>query len=271
MTIPAPWATAIHEYLAAQRDAGRPETTIAARRQHLEHLARRVHTDPWRLTGPELRDYTRAQPWMPETRRGRRTTFLSFWRWAVAEGHTLENPATILPPVAASSPNPRPAPDDVYRLALARATDLERIMLRLAADCGLRRAEVARVHSRDLMQDLIGWSLTVHGKGGRVRVVPLTDRLARDLLALGPGYAFPGADNGHLSPRWIGRRISRLLGPDWTMHKLRHRAATRVYQASAGDTFIVQELLGHASPATTRRYVRVPSTAIRAAVLAAAD
>jgi integrase len=229
-----------------------------------------VHADPWHLTGEQLRDYAAARSWMPETRRSRRTTFRSFWRWAISTGLTSQNVAEHLPVVSASAPDPRPVPDDVYRLALATATPRERIMLRLAGDCGLRRGEVSRIHSRDLVQDLVGWSLTVHGKGGRTRLVPLTDRLAHELRDLEPGWAFPGQDHGHLSPRWVGRIIATLLTDGWTMHKLRHRAATRVYQASAGDTFVVQDFLGHASPATTRRYVRVPSAAIRRAVLQAA-
>lgn len=58
------------------------------------------------------------------------------------------------------------------------------------------------------------------------------------------------------------------LPGDWTMHSLRHSAATRWYQVDR-DVFTVQELLGHASPATTRRYVAVPNDALRATVDAA--
>ncbi|HWL59282.1 MAG TPA: tyrosine-type recombinase/integrase [Microbacteriaceae bacterium] len=271
MTISPEWGQAIAGYLAAQRLAGRPRTTIYTRRQHLEHLARRVDVGPWVLTASALLAYAEAQTWAAETRRGRRTTFISFWRWARKAGHTVRNPAKHLPAVTASEPNPMPVSDEDYRLALAKASPRERLMLRLAAEMGLRRAEVAQVHSRDLMQDLVGWSLLVHGKGGKTRLVPATDRIARDLRDLGEGYAFPGGDDGHLSPRWVGKLIGRLLPGAYTMHKLRHRAATRVHQASGGDTFITQDFLGHASPATTRRYVRVVRAALRAAVLEAAE
>lgn len=63
--------------------------------------------------------------------------------------------------------------------ALRKATDGERLMLRLGAECGLRRFEIAKVHSRDVMRDLVGWSLVVVGKGDKQRIVPIGDDLAR--------------------------------------------------------------------------------------------
>jgi integrase len=168
--------------------------------------------------------------------------------------------------VRPAPPNPRPAPDQVYRPALAAAGRRERLILRLAADHGLRRGEIAVVHSRDLVEDLDGWSLVVHGKGGRERLVPLLDDVAAELRSLPDGYAFPGRDGGHLSPRWVGRLVTRLLEGDWTTHKLRHRAATAWWEASGHDVLTVGELLGHADPKTTKLYVRVPTAHLRGIV-----
>lgn len=47
-------------------------------------------------------------------------------------------------------------------------------MLRLAGEAGLRRAEIAQVHTADLMD---GGALLVHGKGGKNRVVPISTYL----------------------------------------------------------------------------------------------
>ena len=79
------------------------------------------------------------------------------------------------------------------------------------------------------------------------------------------GYLFPGRDNGHLSPRYVGKMIRDLLPGDWTMHTLRHRFGTRAY-ALTSDLLLVQEMLGHASPTTTRRYVEYDRARMRAAV-----
>lgn len=142
-------------------------------------------------------------------------------------------------------------------------------MVRLAGELGLRRGEVARVHSDDVVTDLDGWSLVVHGKGDRTRLVPLSPVLARELRALPPGWAFPGDDGGHLSPRWVGKLVGRLLPPGMTMHGLRHRFATRAYHVDR-DLLTVQQLLGHASPVTTRAYVQIGEQAKRRLVAAVA-
>lgn len=155
--------------------------------------------------------------------------------------------------------------------ALSVAPPAVQLMVRLAAEVGARRGEVAQVRpDRDLIEDLVGWSIVLHGKGDKDRVVPLPAALAAQLRAAGPGWLFPGNDGGHLSPRWVGTLVKRALPEPWTMHSLRHRAATRWWEQSGGDVFLVQELLGHASPVTTKLYVKVPNEKARLVVEAAA-
>lgn len=269
--LPPTWRAAIDEWAGWARAKGCASTTLATRRQHLGHLARTIGVrDPWAVTRGDLVSWAGSMDWARETRRCRRMTLRSFYAYAVEAGHVEASPALALPAVKPSVPNPRPCPDDVYAAAMLDATDRERLILRLAAEHGLRRAEIAQVHTRDLLADLTGWSLVVHGKGSRERTVPLLDDVAAELRALPAGYAFPGADHGHLSPRWVGKIITDLLPEGWTLHKMRHRAATRFHEASGGDVFQVQELLGHASPVTTRAYVKVRNDKLRATVKAAA-
>jgi integrase len=142
----------------------------------------------------------------------------------------------------------------VYQTALRRADERERLMMRLAADAGMRRAEIAVAHTDDVFEDMLGWSIVVHGKGGKRRVVPLTRGFAALLRDRPHGYLFPGDEGGHLSPRWVGKLVNRLLDGDWTIHSLRHRFASRAHRVNR-DLAVVQDLLGHASPATTRIYV----------------
>lgn len=261
------WVQTIDEFLAHQRAGGKPATTRTARQQHLYHLARRVSAlSPWEVTRDMLLEYAGVQDWAKETRRSRRTTFLAFWRWGVATERCASVIADALPMVKATAPRPRPAPDAAYRTALLRAPARETLMLRLAAEMGLRRSEVAQVHTRDLLDDLVGWSLVVHGKGDKERVVPVPGTLARAIQDSEPGYLFPGAwGPGHLSPAYVGKRIRDLLPDQWTMHTLRHRFGTRAY-ALKSDLLLVQELLGRASPSTTRRYVELDRRRMRALV-----
>lgn len=238
---------------------GTAPSSLDLRRYQLGRLGRMLATpDPWSVTPAALVTWAGSvEHWAANTRRSYRTTVRGFYGWAMEAGHVARSPALALPRVRPAPPNPRPAPDRVYLPALEAATPRERLMLRLAADHGMRRGEIAVVHSRDLLEDLAGWSLTVHGKGGRERLVPLLDDVAIALRRLPPGWAFPGNVEGHLSPRWVGRLVTRLLEGDWTTHKLRHRAATAWWEASGHDVLTVGELLGHADPKTTRLYVKV--------------
>lgn len=260
------WSTAITEYLQAQAAAGRPPSTLETRRQHLQHLARRVQSGPWALTEPELTAYLAAQSWGRETLRGHRTTLSSFYGWAIATGRTSVDPSHGLERIRPAQPRPRPVPDDVYLEALIRADPDEALWIDLAAEHGLRRAEIAQLHSRDLVPTLLGVDLIVHGKGGKLRTVPLTRPMAAALGERGEGWLFPGADGGHVSPRWLGTRVNRLLSGDWTIHKLRHRAATRFWVTSGGDPYAVADLMGWASLAMVRTYVALPSDRLRAVV-----
>lgn len=196
------------------------------------------------------------------TKRSRAMSVRLFYRWAVKTGRCATNPTEDVPVPVAPRPHPRPTPDNAYDVALSRADDRLRLMLRLAAELGMRCDEVAKAHEDDLVPDLADWSLIVRGKGGRDRTLPLPPGLSalirRRLAELGGGCLFPGKVDGHLSARWVGKLVAHALPGAWTMHTLRHRFGTKAYAASR-DLLLVQELLGHASPNTTQGYVAVPS------------
>ena len=267
------WVAAVTAFGDWARLSGYPETTIRTRREHLQLVAKAMPHGPWQVAGEDLVGWFADRPWKPNTYRSRRTTLRAFYRWALECGHVETSPAAAIPRGVTPMPNPRPVPNRIYADALTAATPRELLICRLAAEHGLRRAEVAQIHvERDLFEDLDGWTLLVHGKGGKERLVPLLDDVAAALRGRGPGWAFPGRYGpGHLSPRWVGKIIADLLLEDYTMHKLRHRAGTRFYEESGFDLFATQELLGHASPATTRVYVRVNAARLRSTVQKAAS
>lgn len=273
--VPAAWDAVIELWRAWALAGGSPATTVRTRWEHLRRLARTCGVEhPRQVTTEGLVTWCGRQPWATETRRSHRTTFRAFWRWALPRGHVDVDAAAALPVVRPSPPRPSPAPDRVYASTLSAAEPRVRLMVRLAAELGMRRAEVAQVHARDLVEDLTGWSLLVHGKGGRERMVPMPPGLATAvrtwLSEQGGGWLFPGDDHGHLSPRWVGQLVGRSMPEGWTMHKLRHRAAARVHEASGHDLALTQDFLGHASPVTTRIYVPVADGRLRAAVESAA-
>lgn len=268
------WKSVIDGWTACLRAGGAPETTVATRREHIERAARAT---TWRrprdVSDDELLKFFAAQSWAVETRRSHRASHRRFWAWAHANGYTDRDPAQVLPKVKASEPLPRPCPEQVLLQAKAKASRRTVLILRCAAEAGMRRTEIARVHRDDLFEDLAGWSLLVHGKGGRNRLVPLNAGLAAAIIAAteeSGGYMLPGREpNTHLSPRYVGTLATRMLDGDWTLHTLRHYFATRAYRLDR-DVFTVQQLLGHASPATTQRYVGQDLDALRRTVDAVA-
>lgn len=265
MTISGEWATAIQDYLDAITAAGHRPNTIAARRQQLQHLARRVEVGPWALDHRQLVAYLGAQEWARETRRNRVSGIEGFYDWAAQRKLIARKarPTKGLAKLKPSDPQPRPVPDQVYLEALIRADPDEALWIDLAAEHGLRRAEIACMHSTDIVPTLLGYDLIVHGKGGKDRLVPLTAAMARALLERGEGWLWPGNDGGHVSARWLGKRVNRLLSGAWTIHKLRHRAATRFYVTAQGDPYVVAELMGWASIAMVRTYVKLPDDRLR--------
>lgn len=248
--------------------SGNSPETIRTRTDHLRRAARNLNPNPWAVTGPDLITWSGQQTWARETRRSVHNSIRQFYAWAARTGHIDTSPADQLPKIRAAEPQPRPAPAALVDTAIARSDTRTALILRCAIDVGLRRTEIALIHRDDLFRDLAGWSLVVHGKGSRERIVPLPADLATDLAAAclaGQGWAFPGQVDGHISPQWVGKLASRALPGVWTLHTLRHGFATRLNDAT-GDLLAVQQLLGHASPATTQRYVAVDRGRLRSVV-----
>lgn len=261
MKITAQWQECIDNFAISQRAGGARETTIRTRREHIEWLARRVGCGPWDVTTEMLINLVGQQQWKPETRRSRRASFLEFYRWGKRTKRTKTNPAKELPKIRAEIGAPRPANSKDVDFAMVVADERTLRILRLAYEYGLRRGEIVLVHDHDLVDDLVGTSLVVHGKGGKDRIVPLLDDFARELKrACNGGWAFPGQIDGHLSARRVGELGTEVLPSG--LHSLRHSFGTRAY-AKEHDLLAVQELLGHSTPTTTRRYVKTPPDALR--------
>ncbi len=279
--IPAAWAPLITEYCLSLAAGGQTAPTVRLRRLTLAHIARGLGAPPADITAEQLVAwFGRQTHWQPSTRRNYRSAARGFLSWAYRRGHVPRYLGDELPPVRDSVPLPRPVPDHIWRDALAKADPRVTVMLRLAAEAGLRRAEVAQIHTRDLIDDTAGASLLVHGKGGKTRIVPLNDSLAA-LVRAGArghtpsmpakGWLFPAVVKGvgeHISPGHVGQLVKRVLPEGYSMHKLRHRFATRAYRGTR-NLRAVQTLLGHASIATTERYTAVDDDEIRATMLSA--
>lgn len=246
---------------------GRPPSTLRLRTHQLLRFADH-HPNLVDVTAADMVSWLANPDWSPNTKASNRAALRSFYGWAHCYGHVPVDESRKLPSVKVPPPVPNPAPEAVIKRGLLTADQRDRLMLELAAHLGLRRGEISRVHTDDVIEDLVGWSLRVHGKGGKIRVVPLPDALADRLRSRPAGWVFPSPQGGHLTEGHVGVLMARALPGDWTAHPLRHRFATVAYSGTR-DLLAVQ-LLGHANVETTRGYVQLPQDALRAAVAAAA-
>ena len=267
------WAGLIDDYAEFLAAGGGPHATIRLRRGQLRYVASQLRPQsPGEIDADDLIAWLARQPWASETRRSYRGALRGFFRWAHGTGRLLDDPAAALPVVRQQAGVPRPAPDEVWQAAAAAAPPRVALMMRLAGEAGLRRGEIARVHAQDLRFDRGAFSLVIHGKGGKQRLIPLANQLGVAVAGAGiagaGGWLFPRSGGGHLSEEWVGELCAAALPDPWTLHTLRHAFATRAYAVSR-DLRAVQLLLGHSSPAVTQRYVAVSDAALRAAMLGA--
>ena len=162
------------------------------------------------------------------------------------------------------------------------ATDAERAMagrlyllLELLYATGMRVSELVELKRAAVMRDAS--FLTVRGKGGKERIVPLTDR-ARDAVKsyfaqLEPGpWLFPaGGESGHLSRQVFARELKGIaaragINPARVSpHVLRHAFASHLL-AGGADLRVVQTLLGHSDISTTQIYTHVLDEKLRSLV-----
>ncbi|MCR1782480.1 tyrosine recombinase XerC [Nocardioides carbamazepini] len=152
-------------------------------------------------------------------------------------------------------------------------------MLELLYATGMRVGELCGLDVDDLDRDRN--VVRVFGKGRKERTVPFGQPAAAALdrwLAQGRGELarqgsgpalFLGARGGRIDQRAVRTLVHRRLAdvpgaPDLGPHGLRHTAATHLLEGGA-DLRSVQELLGHASLATTQRYTHVTTDRLRRA------
>jgi site-specific recombinase XerD len=153
---------------------------------------------------------------------------------------------------------------DVHRLLALETDARNHAMLRLLYLGGLRISEIAGLCWRDLSERDDAGQVVVFGKGGKTRVVLLQAPVWHELAAL-RGEAVPDAPvfrsvkGGHLDPVQVHRIVKAAaaragLPGAVSAHWLRHAHASHALDRGA-PIHLVQATLGHASVATTGRYL----------------
>lgn len=251
------------------------------------------------LRAVETRD---LRAWMAHARaegRGARTlaralsALKSFARW-LADREAGFDATAILSARAPrhQRPLPRPLDEDAARAVTETISDekaeawvraRDAAVVSLLYGCGLRISEALGLTGRDAARIATpGGSLTILGKGGKERMVPVLPATAEAVAAyqrlcpwdIAPqSPLFRGIRGGPLNPRLIARAMESVrlrlgLPASATPHALRHSFATHLLSAG-GDLRAIQELLGHANLSTTQVYTGVDTARLMEAYRAA--
>jgi integrase/recombinase XerD len=250
------------DWAAAMRRRNLAAGTIELRIRLLRRWWTFTDGRPFGVGWRRLEAFLDAQPWSPRTRRDILSHLHELYRWAIRSGHTRIDPTLRLERPRLPPDLPRPLNDTDVALALTVASGHLRAALLLAATSGLRCCEIARLCWRDVEVDRV----RVLGKGNRWRIVPLHP-VARDALddlerTAGTVFPWPGTpERPGLGASAALNGYLHAIGVDGTAHQLRHWCASAAL-AATGDLRAVQELLGHASPATTAIYTALDASRI---------
>lgn len=266
------WLTLLLLWLDYLRSVKVAESTVKLRSYQLRRFAvAHEHRDPLTINFEELVSWLATDGWSASTAHSMRSALRSFYGWLQLTERRADNPTLRLRPIPVPIGKPRPAGELTVRRVQRHDSPRIRLMAKLASIEGMRAVEIAQVHTAHVVDDFVGYSLIVHGKGGKVRVLPLVDELAAELLDRPAGFVFPGKIDGHLSAAYVSKLLSRAMPDGVTGHMLRHRAAGKVYEGSGYDLRATQEFLGHASVATTQIYTPARQDQMRRGMLAAAS
>lgn len=282
------------EMMSAERGAAR--NTLLAYRRDLEDFGAflSVQRTSFAAADRELvvryLEHVKSEGLSAASAARRLSAIRQFHRFLAAEGTRADDPTRIVarPRTRQSLPKvlsiaevtrllelaEREAGEDASPAKRAIALRLY-VLLELLYSTGLRVSELVSLRRGAVMRDASFMSVT--GKGGRDRIVPLNDR-ARDAVkayagSLAPGpYLFPaeGAD-GFLARQVFARDLKGLAARAGisqqrvSPHVLRHAFASHLL-AGGADLRVVQTLLGHADIATTQIYTHVLDETLRSLV-----
>jgi integrase/recombinase XerD len=282
------WSEAFAHYLASECHLA--ENTVLAYRRDLARFFQWVGDRPFkRLTTSQLGEYPAwlmEQQLAPASISRMVVSLKTFFRYLQLEGALADNHAELLGTQTLWERVPYVlSPKQVERL-LASPDESDpfwlrdRAVLELLYATGCRASELSHLRLRDVRIEE-GHCLC-HGKGGKQRVVPVgrraVDALRKYLDKERPRLAAHGrgtADYLILSPRGQRLRRERIwelfkkyaarvgAPPQLSPHSLRHSFATHLLMRGA-DLRQVQELLGHASIATTQVYTHVDPSRLKA-------
>lgn len=270
------WELTLSDYAAHQRGANLSEKTIRNRAELLATVARVTRRGPDAVTHEDLlgvlgRLHPRTgQRLAAGTMQSERSYLQSFYRWMKKTKRRKNDPAKDLPKVKVPRRKARPLRlDQIEAMMRCGIYARTRDIILIGALSGLRMGEIVKIRGEDV--DVKGMTIRSTRKGNLDHLLPLHPELA--LLAERyprrgwwfpspqPNREFPGG-GGHILMKSASDRVSKAIRAAGvtdlriTGHSLRHYLATTLLRDGV-QIRVVQEILGHASLATTQLYADV--------------
>ncbi len=222
---------------------------------------------------------------MSSTRQRKSSSLKSFFKYLTVHEKLLdENPTENLTPPKTKKALP-------HFLSLEQSIELlnavdgpdqerDRCMLTLFLNCGMRLSELVSINISDVVHN--NSTLRILGKGNKERIVYLNQACMDSIdsyLTVRPKDGVVDRDalflsrrKTRISPKTVQFIVKKYLdkiglsGPGYSVHKLRHTAATLMYRYGDVDIRILQDILGHANLGTTEIYTHTSSNQMEAAI-----
>lgn len=233
----------------------------------------------------EFMNYSKIELENCNVTRARKVTSLrQFFHYFTEIVHKIdENPAKNLntPKLPSRTPKHLTLDQSIQLLQLTgqgKYPERDYCILTLLLNCGLRRAELAGLNRTDVRDDR---TLRVIGKGNKERILYLNEACCQALEAYLPKRPIDGVKDkkalfyGHTKDRislqgvhYIVKGYLKQVGgaEEFSTHKLRHTAATLMYQQGGVDLLVLKEMLGHKNLGTTEIYTHTSNEQLRRAV-----
>ena len=151
-------------------------------------------------------------------------------------------------------------------------------IITLFLNCGLRLSELCSIDYNDIRDD---GSLVVTGKGNKERIIYLNQACIDAIISymkvrphdnVKDKALFLSARNQRISPKTVQHIVYTYLDKaglgdrGLSVHKLRHTAATLMYQHGKVDVLLLKEILGHENLSTTEIYTHIADDATKKAI-----
>ena len=240
-------------FLDDRKSRGLSEQTIQFYRDYLQRLQKSLLSPLLVTTKPQFRKFLSDLTCTPGGKHAYLRAARTFFNWAVEEEYIAVSPCKNVSIKVPDADRYTLSVEQLGELVAACNTDIQRLVVTLLADTGIRRSELASVHVGDI--DMSNQTIRIIGKGKKRRVVKFGDVTASYLTAWiearSSEYTLLGISSSGVSSLLV--TLGRRTGIRCNAHSFRRLFACEAIR-NGMNLFHVQSLLGHSTLEMTRLY-----------------